>query len=687
MGEITLGIYLVLKLSIFISVTYLITNFKFSFGKKVTDISKKNKFYLNISFILLLFLGSYFLGAYNIGLYYLVIILSGKLLGRPYGLILGLIAAFYSNYLGINLYSFALEAILIGVAIDLISFFDLKNIDDKLENLYISLVLALILIYQDDLIVNFIFNTLTFWVTLMIINNYNRKIQLLKDKEKELEDVSLTCNSLTGLHDINNRMSSNFTLEETYDSLVEIGCEQLGINYGGLLAESEEEGYFDIKSFVGLDRKYLKKMKIKKSNLYFGHPLKESGSVIINSLDKEENEDVTLFIEDGFKSLLISPIFIEGDIKAIVFFLHKEEGFFSNRHLMPIQTIVEQAPLVIEKAHFFEKMERNVAGLSTLQRTSNTINSTLNLDEVINLTVDVVMGTMGVSMSGLFLVNDENEDKLDLVASVGFPQNEDKEKLISLAEEIAWRTIKEDSPLITDEVPKEAKEKFDFINLMSAVIIPLKVRGRVLGVIAAAQVGFKRNFKEADRRFLTTLANQMAIAIENATIYKQMEELATRDGLTKLYNHSYFQNSLRREISMANRYNRELSLIIMDIDNFKDFNDTYGHQVGDEVLKNLARLLEAEARDTDIVARYGGEEFTVILPETDSEGVVIMAERINKRVREMVVSYDNLRLKVTISIGAANYKFGKSQKELISAADNALYQAKENGKDQTCLAE
>ncbi|MGM0501394.1 MAG: sensor domain-containing diguanylate cyclase [Bacillota bacterium] len=490
-------------------------------------------------------------------------------------------------------------------------------------------------------------------------------------------------NNLQVLNKINKKTISQFSLDDTYQSLVDIGCEELEIDNGALVLNNQ--GQIDVKSIVGLNNNYLK------LNYELADSILNKAKEEILLIDNLQTEEIAnkkyqdLFIEEEFKSLLAAPIVIDEELEAVLIFLHKEENYFSEHSIMPVKMIITQAPLVIKKAKIFQKMERNVAGLSILQRTSSTINSTLKLEEVFNLTVDVIMGTMGVSMAGLFLL-DENKNNLELVASTGLPNNENKDKLIEKTKELSWSVIKQNKTVIEDEIPIEHTE-LDLFNMKSGMIIPLTIRGEVIGTVAAGQVAFKRNFTEADKRFVTTLANQIAIAIENARMYNQMEELATKDGLTKLYNHSHFQEILSKEIEKAKRYHRKLSLLMMDIDNFKDFNDTYGHQVGDEVLKNLASLLKEQMRKSDTVARYGGEEFAVILPETEIEGAVKIGQRLNKEIKNMVINYEDLTLKVTVSIGASTYHQDKSQKDLINDSDEALYRAKDSGKDQTCSKE
>ena len=172
--------------------------------------------------------------------------------------------------------------------------------------------------------------------------------------------------------------------------------------------------------------------------------------------------------------------------------------------------------------------------------------------------------------------------------------------------------------------------------------------------------------------------------IENA-YHEEIYRLTTVDGLTQIYNKRYFMEVLEREISRSHRYGRELSLIMFDIDHFKNINDSFGHLAGDYVLKHLASVIKGRIRREDIMARYGGEEFTIILPEIDTYNARQFAEKIRRLVEKTVFKFEDTQIPVTISIGVAATDGKVSDPtEFIKIADENLYQAKRQGRNCVC---
>ena len=181
-------------------------------------------------------------------------------------------------------------------------------------------------------------------------------------------------------------------------------------------------------------------------------------------------------------------------------------------------------------------------------------------------------------------------------------------------------------------------------------------------------------------------SDRLANELKDANL--RLNDLAYTDALTGLYNHRYFQENLSSELTRASRYNSSLSLIIFDIDHFKQVNDTYGHPAGDQVLKGISKTVQKTVRPSDIVARYGGEEFAVILPETDITGVKVFAARVRRCVEGIITTVEDQQIMVTISVGGTT--FSPEQPEiskdiLIQTADRGLYMSKENGRNQVTI--
>ncbi len=241
----------------------------------------------------------------------------------------------------------------------------------------------------------------------------------------------------------------------------------------------------------------------------------------------------------------------------------------------------------------------------------------------------------------------------------------------------------------------------------SALAVPLSIKDRVEGVLVV-EAGGHRRFASGEREALQVLANQAAAALENERLYRRAEHEAIRDGLTGLYNHRHFQERLRQECRRAHRYGTPLSLLMLDLDDFKGFNDQFGHQIGDEALREVGQILFAVTRrGVDLAARYGGEEFAIILPHTRvakvpaqgtttggddpaaapppaGAGALIVAERVRGAIAGHAFPGHGGRryARATVTVGVAELRDGDDAESLIAAADAALYEGKRSGRDQ-----
>ena len=215
------------------------------------------------------------------------------------------------------------------------------------------------------------------------------------------------------------------------------------------------------------------------------------------------------------------------------------------------------------------------------------------------------------------------------------------------------------------------------------ISVPLRTTGRVLGVLNLYDRVDGRPYDEGDLETIRTFASQAAVALDNVLLHQEAQRLSVTDGLTGLRNYRFFQQAIARETERAMRFGRPLGLLMLDLDHFKNVNDTHGHQVGDAVLVEIADRVRAEVREVDLVARYGGEEFVVVLPETDRAGAEHTADRICERVRARPLHASGVELRVTVSVGVAVLPDdGTTPSALIRAADDALYAAKAAGRDR-----
>ncbi len=320
-------------------------------------------------------------------------------------------------------------------------------------------------------------------------------------------------------------------------------------------------------------------------------------------------------------------------------------------------------------------MERQVQ--AELHRVSQRITSNVGLDELMVLMLSSCVKSTKAD-GGMIVLYDESIREWVIKSSWG--TNEDIENIIlkeACRKLSSWPENDEVRELSygIDNVPDEIKN-----NLCA----PLRSRRKIIGGIIIFNKKMIEVFSSSSKRLLSIFANQAAVAIENTLLYKKSQILSITDGLTGLYNHRYFQEQIQVELSRAQRYDLNFSLIIIDVDNFKQINDTYGHLAGDELLVKLSIHLKKVIRESDTVARYGGDEFVMLLPETPKEGAVIVGERIRKSLVEEKIGGN---IPVYVSVGVAAYPDdGVYSQDIIKKADVALYKAKEDGRNRTYAA-
>lgn len=314
----------------------------------------------------------------------------------------------------------------------------------------------------------------------------------------------------------------------------------------------------------------------------------------------------------------------------------------------------------------------------------NTISQSLDLNSVLPSVLDQVVESMSTLKGAIILVDGDGRS-LSMVARRGL--SDESIRLITESGHgcVAGEVIRRNKPIRISGNENELSgiTGLEKDNIISALVVPISAGGVVLGVLAVFGE-IKDKFTDANEALLATIGNQISVAVLNAQLYQKTLDLAQHDGLTGLANRRYLTERLEQEVVRAERYQTSLSLIMLDLDKFKSFNDSYGHLKGDELLKAFSAMVKKAVRSTDIAGRYGGEEFCVVLPNTSVKGALVIAERIRAAMEALRIPLEPGQPPVgrTASIGVAEFSAGDSIEKLISLADAALYRAKESGRNK-----
>jgi diguanylate cyclase (GGDEF)-like protein len=337
-----------------------------------------------------------------------------------------------------------------------------------------------------------------------------------------------------------------------------------------------------------------------------------------------------------------------------------------------------------ERNASIQSLEEKLVRYSLLKGVSESLSTALALDDVNNLIIKESSDTIGKSGRVLlFLVDSE---KQDLMLAAAKDELRIKTKKGDAFDQWMLRNHK---ALIIEDVTKDYRFPADNIEeakpvFRSLIAQPLISENKVIGIL---RMDSPREFEytQDDLRLLDILSDLGAVAVQNALLYSRIQELAIRDSLTGLAVRRYFMERFHHEIKRAARKREELSLLMLDIDHFKKYNDTYGHTAGDLVLKHMAKTILGMVDDADVVGRYGGEEIVVLLCGKSKQQAAAEAEKIRALIKEKPFTLRRQEMQLTVSVGVATYpEDAIAEEELIRIADGRLYRAKTGGRDKVC---
>jgi GGDEF domain-containing protein len=427
-------------------------------------------------------------------------------------------------------------------------------------------------------------------------------------------------------------------------------------------------------------------------------------------------------LDSGDKARLSVPLAHEGGpIGLLVFYETMVERHFTDEEREVAAALGQQASAAIRHARLLLHSEEQRRQLKLLHESSRAVSSSVELEDVLA----IVARTTGEALGAQECQIQEYDAAANTVRPVAFwqrhqerPEPDSLYKTFSLEAEPEERELIEGKDVVqqlfsSPDLTAAIRASMEDYGDLSYLNVPLKFNDQPFGLMVLVETEYERVWTDEEVELARALGDQAAVAIEHAHLYRRVQDQAITDGLTGLYNHRHFYERLEREVARARRYGTPVSMLMIDMDDFKAFNDRHGHLAGDVVLREFAQMLSSELRQRlDVAARYGGEEFAVILPNTPMlsgttqrpkpertdgdadgdppppghlDGAEQVAERIRRRVagHEFVVGDGERRARLTVSIGVAAFPYGTdSPEDLVANADAALYKAKRAGKDR-----
>jgi diguanylate cyclase (GGDEF)-like protein len=377
-------------------------------------------------------------------------------------------------------------------------------------------------------------------------------------------------------------------------------------------------------------------------------------------------------------SLAAAPVMDGSIVLGVLAADSEKEDAFGEGRVKALELFANQIARIMGRRRIQAELERANLGHKVLYEESARLISALELDELVEIALDGMQSIAPLNIAFFLKV----EEGYEFIRGRGVKPP--RRKVHSLSNTLAGTAVNARQAIYLSSLKGHSMSVLPFgkSDAASTFILPLLYEDEVLGVVVflSGQAG---PLTPLQTEHLEVLGNQSAISLKNAMLHAEIKRMAVTDGLTGLNNHKNFHERLGAEIRRFQRTLRPFSLLLMDIDFFKKINDAYGHQAGDEVLREVAEIVKKALRDIDMAARYGGEEFAVLLIDTDKKGAASMAERLRKRIMKSAFNVDGNNIKVTVSIGVASCREdAEGTEELIAKADRALYRAKEAGRNR-----
>lgn len=495
-----------------------------------------------------------------------------------------------------------------------------------------------------------------------------------KEDEKRLRRQM---EELTVLHTITQAGTEAESIEELLEKALRAVSERLypGIDFGVGLVDEKSQSFHAYVNLLG-----------KVQTLFMPLDQGITGQVLATG-KPIRLQDVNTFpdyvvVNQSIRSEICVPLKAGDQIIGVLNAESPQVDAFDENDEKLLETLAGQLAMAIARMRLYQVALRSADKQAVLYRVAQEIGASLELKQVYQSVHRAVKELMPCEDFLIALLDEERQEIHGVyliecderLPSARFPSSQGLSGNVIAT----GRSIKYDDFFI--DHPELHSIQFGKDRTRSGIFVPLRFKGKVIGVLSA-QSYQTYSYTDEDERVLDLLASQAAIAIENARLFTEVQELATHDALTGVFNRRKFFEEAAKEIDRASRYQQPLSVILFDLDHFKRVNDNFGHPEGDRVLQRIAHCCRTTLRDVDIIARYGGEEFVILMPSTDSNNASIAAERLRRSVLQENIDTGDGPL--TISLGVAAYDEScKDIDALLARTDKALYSAKNLGRNR-----
>lgn len=333
-------------------------------------------------------------------------------------------------------------------------------------------------------------------------------------------------------------------------------------------------------------------------------------------------------------------------------------------------------------------LEEQMFHLNTITLFSSQLHSTFKLDDVYEVIRDLLVNFLGAEIFHILYLDEGSHETFTGFAD-GVTEEEKGEAGMNRFQRVTDKVLRTGEPFLNPSFGKDQADPASFSHDNAPLAcLPLMLDEKPVGVLIIERfLPQKKGFSKEDYELLSLLAQEAAMALMTGHLYPKTQTKAVTDSITGLYNHSHFQRCVDLEFLRARRYKTPLSLILVDIDDFRDINSMRGYILGDMILRDIGNILQLTRNDLDVLARYGPEEFGVLLPQTGLEGAIILAERIREKVQAHQFQSKEGPFKLTVSIGIGSYPNQKGREALVNVAEASLLDAKRAGKNRVVFRE